>query len=481
MPFARAFVWKLLVLTSSSILLSCSDDPADAGPLPAEIRLLSPAAQSGTPGWPLSQAIVVEVVDADGNALAGVPIRWTASIPGTRLSPAANATNTAGRAEAVWTLGLDEGQQTLSISAGALEPVTVIATASILHAAYVTLGGGFACALVDGGRAYCWGMNLQGQLGNGTVGNPVTIPAPVAGDLVFTTLTASSSHVCGLVAGGEAYCWGGSDAGETGTGSFTQSVATPTPVQTALRFSHISAEGTSNWSNSTCGLTAAGEAWCWGFNGLGKLGDGTTTNSAVPVRVVSDVPFGYLHTGYFHSCATAAVSGELLCWGEQETNTGAFGARPEGIYSTPIVVHPEFRFSQLSTGRNYTCALTAQHTAYCWGANWFGSLGTDPPTSASATPLPVAGSLSFSGLSAAGFEGTHGLTMEGVLYRWGSPGGDIAQNTPVPAGSIRFTQFDSGEEPFYFSNGSCGITTTGAVYCVRADDVVLGVPAIAER
>jgi alpha-tubulin suppressor-like RCC1 family protein len=462
-----------------SILLSisaCGDGPTADHPIPAEIRLLSPATQSGTPGWPLSDSIVVEVLDADGNALAGVSVTWSASNGHDRLGRAADTTNIAGRAAAEWTLGWNEGEQTLSIAAGQLAPLTVTASATILHAASVTVGGGFACALSVAGQAFCWGWNQQGQVGNGTVGAPVRVPTPVAGDLAFTTLTASGAHICGLTAGGTAYCWGGNESGETGTGIPVLQVLTPTPVQTALRFIQISAEGSSNWSNSTCGLTAAGAAWCWGFNGLGKLGDGTTNNSSVPVRVLGDVPFDYIQTGYFHSCATAISNGELWCWGEQEADTGAFGDRPAGLYTTPVLVHPEFRFAQLSTGRNYTCGLTAEHAAFCWGTNWFGSLGTDPETYGSTVPLPVAGGHSFETLSAAGFESTHGLTTDGVLYRWGSPGNDQVQATPIRTTELRFTQTDSGEEPFDLSNGSCGITATNAVFCVTANDVLRGVP-----
>jgi alpha-tubulin suppressor-like RCC1 family protein len=305
----------------------------------------------------------------------------------------------------------------------------------------------------------------------------VLTPAPVAGNLVFTGLTASGSHVCGLTSGGAAYCWGSNDTGEAGTGTFTQSVPTPTPVQTALRFTQISAEGVNAWSNSTCGLTGAGEAWCWGYNELGKLGDGTTTNSAVPVRVLGNVTFNYLHTGFFHSCATAMAHGELWCWGEQETDVGAFGAMPEGIYTTPVLVHPDFRFVQLSTGRNYTCGLDSGHSAFCWGANWFGSLGTEPATPETADPLPVAGGHSFVKLSAASFEGTQALTTDGLLYRWGSPGNDNVQATPVAMTELRLTQMDSGQDPFTgFTYSSCGISSTGSVYCVGTDEVVRGVP-----
>ena len=481
MQQARASGLKAVaVLSLLGSSWACGDDPTSARPVPAAIRLLSPATQSGTPGWPLSDSVVVEVLDAQGDALPGVTVTWTAANGDDKLGRSADLTDINGRVSAEWTLGWNQGEQTLLIAAGNLAPLTVTATATIFHAQGITVGGGFACGVVDDGRAFCWGSNYQGQLGNGTVGEPAYTPAPVQGDLVFSQLTASDVHVCGLTPDGTAYCWGGNESGETGTGSMGPSILLPTPVQTALRFSYISAEGSGTWSNSTCGLTDVGEAWCWGYNGLGKLGDGTTTSSAVPVRVLGDIPFNYIHTGFFHSCARAASNGELWCWGEQEDNPGAFGDRPAGLYTTPVVVQPDFQFLEVSAGRNYTCGRDFNYTVYCWGTNWFGSLGTEPPTSATAEPLPVAGGHSFLMLSAAGFEGTHGQTRDRLIYRWGSPGNDIAQPTPVPITDLRFDQISSGEDPFGRGLASCGPTDGTNVYCVTSDGDVRGVPEPAE-
>lgn len=460
---------------------ACGDDPTSNDPnrpIPAEMWLLSPVTQSGTPGWPLPDSVIVEVLGPDGHPLSGVTVTWTANNDADVVERAADTTNVDGRASAIWTLGRREGEQTLSVSVGDLAPLTVTANATIFHAASVTLGNGFACALNEAGRAFCWGWNYQGQVGNGTVGTPVRTPVPVAGELVFTELSAAGYHVCGLTAGGEAYCWGSNEEGETGTGTVGPGVAVPTPVQTALRFTQISAEGI-GFSSSTCGLTGAGEAWCWGDNRFGKLGNGTTESSAVPVRVQSDVPFTSVHTGYFHSCAVA-VGGELWCWGEQETDTGAFGARPTGLYTTPVLLHPDFRFVRLATGRDYSCGLTAQHTALCWGANWFGSLGSGSANEPSAVPRPVVGGLSFVSLSPTSFEEVYALTPEGVLYRWGSPGNDNVQTTPISITDFRFLSADSGYEPVDFSNGACGLSSGNAVYCVRGDGLVRGVPALLE-
>lgn len=467
---------SLAALPAFVLLTGCGDDPNENRPLPAEIHLLSLAEQSGTPGWALPDSVVVEVRDARGNPISGVPVSWISTGGGARLGRDADTTDAAGRASAEWTLGLDEGEQTLSIRVGQLDPVVVVATATIFHAAFVTLGGQFACALNEGGQAYCWGMNNQGQLGNGTVGeDPVMTPVTVVGNLVFGALTASSTHACGLAAGGEAYCWGSNDVGETGTGTMGGSVSTPTAVQTSLRFTQISAEGT-GFVNATCGLTAAGEAWCWGDNHFGQLGDGSTTGSAVPVKVQSSVPLSYVRAGYFHSCGLA-TTGELWCWGEQETVPGAFGARAAGLYTTPVLLHEDFRFTQLTTGRNYTCALTGEGVPYCWGSDLSnGSLGQGEVIEGSAGPLRVTGGHTFVAISSSSFEETHGLADGGALYRWGSPGNDVPQPTPVRFGQAAFLQADGGSEPFGGSQGTCGIFLSGAVYCASDDGVTRGVP-----
>jgi alpha-tubulin suppressor-like RCC1 family protein len=456
---------------------ACSDDPTDPGrPVPAQLQLLSAATQLGTPGWPLPDSVVVEVRDAAGNPVAGVLVTWTAANRGDAIGRLADTSDAAGRVAAEWTLGLAEGEQTLSVRAGALDPVTVRATATIFHAASVTVGNEFACALTDAGQALCWGRNAEGQLGIGTVSNGTQVPTPVAGNLTFTKLSAGG-HTCGLTSNGTAYCWGPNQEGEIGTGSTSEVVPAPTPVLTDVRFTTISAEGLTVSANSTCGLTASGEAWCWGDNHFGKLGNGSTESSAVPVRVQSGVAFDSIWTGYWHVCARA-TTGELWCWGEQESDPGAFGAGPAGLHATPVLVHPEFRFAQLALGRNFTCAITTAQSTVCWGANIFGSLGNGTESESSAVPAPVIGGHTFVSLSSSSIEETHGLTADGSVYRWGSPGNDVPGPVPVLMPHVGFTSIDSGSsDPVTLSHGSCGIGAGNAVYCVGSSGGARGVPA----
>jgi alpha-tubulin suppressor-like RCC1 family protein len=133
--------------------------------------------------------------------------------------------------------------------------------------------------------------------------------------------------------------------------------------------------------------------------------------------------------------------------------------------------------AQLSTGRNYTCGITDQQAAYCWGANWFGSLGNGSVTEHSALPMPVTGGHVFVGISSSGIEETQGFTSDGIVYRWGSPGNDIPGPAPVLVTALGFSSMDSGSEPFTFVHGSCGIGAGNAVYCVSSNGVFRGVPA----
>ncbi|MEX2110115.1 MAG: hypothetical protein WD802_05910 [Gemmatimonadaceae bacterium] len=147
----------------------------------------------------------------------------------------------------------------------------------------IELGSIHSCGLVASGKAYCWGANGSGQLGDGG-GTDANSPQPVLGDIAFTQLAAGEAHTCGITSTGVAYCWGDNANGELGVGTTGAPVFVPTLVAGGRTFSAISA-GT---SRSTCGVpVGGGHPFCWGFNPLGQLGNGTTTSSALPVAVVT--------------------------------------------------------------------------------------------------------------------------------------------------------------------------------------------------
>jgi alpha-tubulin suppressor-like RCC1 family protein len=143
---------------------------------------------------------------------------------------------------------------------------------------FVAAGYDHSCAITVGGPTLCWGLNENGQLGDGTTVNHAS-PVVVAGGHAFAAVTAGLRHSCALDTNGAAFCWGDDTYGELGDGTTTSS-SIPVAVAGGIQFAYLKAG-----ELSTCGVTSTGAAYCWGNNEYGQLGDGTTTSSAVPVKV----------------------------------------------------------------------------------------------------------------------------------------------------------------------------------------------------
>lgn len=156
----------------------------------------------------------------------------------------------------------------------------------------VTAGSSFACGLNGYLRAFCWGRNEQGQLGSLTsetcsqdfaVATPCgRTPRPVFGTLRFASLSAGLRHVCGVTLDGDAYCWGQNVSGGLGDGDVGRSSPMPTRVLGGLTFRRVSAG-----DQHSCGEEKDGTWYCWGSNQWGQLGTGDTNLWLLPTPVVT--------------------------------------------------------------------------------------------------------------------------------------------------------------------------------------------------
>jgi alpha-tubulin suppressor-like RCC1 family protein len=292
---------------------------------------------------------------------------------------------------------------------------------------FVTVAGGAAhtCALAVDGAAFCWGNNAYGQLGDGSTTNR-NVPVAVAGGLRFASIDAGASQTCALTSGGTVYCWGRNDRGQLGNGTTSRSTV-PVAVAGSLTFQLIAAGGF--MVGHTCALTNQ-QAYCWGDNERGQLGNGTKDINPhpLPAPVSGGLLFERLTAGLGrHSCGLTAA-GAAHCWGE---NTyGALGNRARRDSAIPVKVAGKHTFEQLVAGGfiGHTCAATAAGAAYCWGENEKGQIG-DGTTADRSVPKAVAGGLTFLTIDA-GFRHTCGRASTGTVYCWGSSGaGQLGNGT----------------------------------------------------
>jgi alpha-tubulin suppressor-like RCC1 family protein len=128
-------------------------------------------------------------------------------------------------------------------------------------------------------------------------------------------------------------------------------------------------------SGHACALDDEGGAWCWGRNAYGQLGDGTTENSPVPVRVIGGMAFSVLAAGGNMTCGLTAP-GAGYCWGLDLAGGPYLTGTPE-----PRRVDSG-SWTSISVGFAHVCGIRPNGRAYCWGTNDFGQLGTGDTTSA---------------------------------------------------------------------------------------------------
>ncbi|MCG6954995.1 MAG: hypothetical protein LJF04_03310, partial [Gemmatimonadetes bacterium] len=149
-------------------------------------------------------------------------------------------------------------------------------------------GAGHVCGITTEGTAYCWGKNDKGQMGAGFWSEPMdrhATPLPVVGGHIFASISGGDASTCALAPDGRAFCWGSNDFGALGNGDPLGGIyAEPGPVSGAQAFLTLAAHGA-----HACALTAQGELYCWGWNKYGQLGRDPSSlegeMSLVPVLV----------------------------------------------------------------------------------------------------------------------------------------------------------------------------------------------------
>jgi alpha-tubulin suppressor-like RCC1 family protein len=251
-------------------------------------------------------------------------------------------------------------------------------------------------------------------------------PGPVATNLRFVAISSGDRFSCGLTAEGEAHCWG-----ELSWNGASAPQIADAPVRIGgppdVRLSALFAA-----RHSMCALAqgSSSDAFCWGETSFGKLGVGTTEGALQPpTPVLGGHAFAALAAGPAHTCGVTR-DGEVYCWGlnlHGGLGTGTYGLNADAL--TPTRIASEDRFASVTAGWEFACALTRdRREVYCWGVNSSRQAGVPPQRRCSVPSL--------------------------------AEDGHPCEPTPVRAAAGRsFTSIAAG-----FAH-VCGLTSSGAVYC----------------
>ncbi len=424
---------------------------------------------------PLSPTVQVEIRDEFGNAVPGASAQVSVSLGSNPRGDALAGTTTVATVDGIaslpdLSLSLPGNGYSLLASASGLAGAESDLFDVDITLTQVEAGNRHTCGVTVAGHAYCWGVNDWGQLGVGTQDTevvPHSAPLPVAGELTFAQVAAGDEHTCGVTTADEAYCWGNNSGGQVGRG-FTSvgGVSTPTAVVGGLSFSRLS-----TGSFHTCGVTTADEAYCWGGNTFGSIGDGTTTLRSSPVAVSGGLAMAQVSAGSFYTCGVTTAD-EAHCWGGNADGQLGDGTTTDRL--VPTAVSGGLSLVAVTAGATHTCGVTTADEAHCWGGNADGQLG-DGTTTDRLVPTAVSGGLSLVEVSAGGQFFTCARAADGAAYCWGHNGagqlgtgtaGGSGVSTPqAVVGGLTFTGVTAG------GVHTCGLTTVDGAYCWGSNDV----------
>ena len=376
----------------------------------------------------------------------------------------------------------------LTAGLGLLVPAPQSALAASQGATSIALGDNHACA-IESGKAYCWGSDDHGQLGDGsTVDSSVPVAVDTSGALAGKTLiqiAGGQDFTCAVDSAGAAFCWGWNGNGQLGDGGTVDS-SVPVAVDTSGALAGKTLIQIADGEDYTCALDSAGAVYCWGGNDFGGLGDGSTTSSSIPVAVdksgvLAGKTLTQIATGDFSTCAVDAA-GAAYCWGWN--GYGELGNGSNAYYlSSPVAVDMNGvlagkSLTQITGGGAQTCALDSAGAAYCWGADDFGELGDGNTGSSSSVPVTVDANGVLAGKTitqiTAGELGAQTCAVDsaGKAFCWGynqygqlGNGNTTNSSVPVAVDTSGVLAAKTLSQITVGGTNTCAADTAGAAYC----------------
>lgn len=344
----------------------------------------------------------------------------------------------------------------------------------------VTTGDYHTCGIGSDDKAYCWGANTNNQLGDTTTSSRSTPVLVVngAGPGTYKSITEGSIHTCGIGTDDKAYCWGANNQGQLGNNAYVNSGS---PVLVVNGASPGTWKALAAGNGFTCGIGTDDKAYCWGLNNNGQMGDNTTAGKPLPTLVVNGAgPGTYkaIDLGNAFTCAIG-TDDKAYCWGVN--SNGQLGDTSTSQRNLPTLVvngAGPGTYKSINGGWNHVCAVGSDDKAYCWGYNYYGMVGdnTTVQKTSPTTVLNGAGPGTYTSVTAADYHSC-GRGTDDKLYCWGfnatSQLGDSTvtqRNTPVlvlnGAGPGTYATCDAG------GGGGGDACETGPIGTACADGAV---------
>lgn len=274
-----------------------------------------------------------------------------------------------------------------------------------------------------------------------------------------TRLAPGMDFMCAVAEQGP-YCWGENGRGQLGIGTTSDTLL---PAMVPGGFTSVT-----SGAAHACGRTSAAGVRCWGAGDQGQLGDGSATDRLTPVPVSGGHAFLAVSAGDAYSCGVK-VDGSVWCWGANANGQLGNGSTAPAL--VPVQVSSPVAFASVDAGANHTCALDRAGAAYCWGSGLNGAIG-DGATLDRLTPVPVATTARFAALSVGGSHAC-GTTATGGVNCWGNNvNGALGNGTSGPTASP--TTVNTAMPLAFVAAGgghSCAVSPLAIALCWGANSV----------
>lgn len=331
----------------------------------------------------------------------------------------------------------------------------------------VATGFEHGCGILSGGDAYCWGQNAR-ALGTGLdIDSIYAVPVDTA--LSFASICNLSEATLALDTVGDLHGWGRARDYEAGSNDWN-GYKTPNKATTSAKFRSIDCG-----VGHGCGVTQENDVYCWGTNRLGEVdpmsaGDDSRPNSIRDQFPTPDMAFIDAAAGANHSCAVTR-DGAVWCWGDN--TLGQLGVADPSAGPTPVEVLPaEAGATEVTAGLDHTCALVADGAVECWGDNDLGQLGTasDPGHGSTVrleTDRPIASLAESVGNS------TCALDSDGRVGCWGDNSrGQLGVGNSVqePGTLVWLDNLGEVTEVSVGGDYACAVVRAGSIFCWGGND-----------